>query len=156
DQRPKAIGTWSAVTSVAAGLGPLFGGWVMMHFSWRAVFFFNVPLGVIVAVMATRKVPDTRDPAAGERLDWGGASIVTLALGAIVWALLEAPRMGGLSAPGSFVPLLAGVALLVAFVVFEGRTPRPMVPLSLFRSRAFAGANLLTLLLYAALGAGLF
>src|SRR6185436_17113479 len=119
-------------------------------------FFLNVPLGAIVAVMATRMVPDTRDPGAGKRVDWTGALMVTLALGAIVWALLEAPRMGGLSAPGSLVPLLLGVALLVAFVVFEGRTPRPMVPLSLFRSPTFAGANLLTLLLYAALGAGLF
>jgi EmrB/QacA subfamily drug resistance transporter len=153
--RPVAIGTWSAATSIAAAVGPLLGGWMVTHYSWRLVFFINVPLGAVVSVAATRKVPETRDPEAAG-IDWAGAVLVTVALGAIVWALLEAPRLGGLSSPAALVPLLLGVMILGVFVTVEARSRRPMVPLSLFRSRTFAGANLLTLLLYAALGASFF
>jgi EmrB/QacA subfamily drug resistance transporter len=156
DRRAAAIGTWSAATSVASAIGPLLGGWTVTHASWRVVFFFNLPLGAAVAAIATLKVPDTRDPDATGRLDWPGAVLVTLALGTIVWSLLEAPRLGGITSPAALVPLLTGIGLLGAFVAFEARARRPMVPLGLFRSRIFAGANLLTLLLYAALGAGFF
>lgn len=156
ETRPAAIGTWSAATSIAAAAGPLFGGWMVTHYSWRLVFFINVPLGAIVTVVATRKVPETRDTEAAPGIDWAGAVLVTVALGAIVWALLEAPTLGGVSSPMALIPLLLGVATLGVFVAVEARSRHPMVPLSLFRSPTFAGANLLTLLLYAALGACFF
>jgi EmrB/QacA subfamily drug resistance transporter len=156
DARPAAIGTWSAATSIAAAVGPLLGGWAVVHTSWRVIFFFNVPLGGAVALIATRKVEETRDSEAGKRIDLAGASLAILSLGAIVWALLEAPNLGGISSPRVLVPLGSGAALLALFVFVEGRSRDPMVPLGLFRSRAFAATNLVTLFLYAALGACLF
>jgi EmrB/QacA subfamily drug resistance transporter len=156
ETRPAAIGSWSATTSIAAAAGPLLGGWAVAHLSWRVVFFINVPLGAVAVVMASLKVRETRDADAPQHTDLLGASIVTAGLGAIVWALLEAPSAGGLSSPRALVPLFAGVALLVVFVLVEARMRAPMVPLELFRSRAFAATNLVTLFLYAALGACLF
>jgi EmrB/QacA subfamily drug resistance transporter len=155
-ERPGAIGTWSAATSIAAALGPLAGGWAVVHTSWRVIFFFNLPLGAAVALLATRKVDETRDPHAAQKTDIAGAALATVALASIVWALLEGPKLGGLGTPAALGPLLGGVALLGAFVLVESRIAEPMVPLSLFRSRTFAGANLVTLLLYAALGAWMF
>ncbi|HEX4337446.1 MAG TPA: MFS transporter [Polyangiaceae bacterium] len=151
--RGAAIGTWSAATSIAGAIGPLLGGWVVERLSWRVVFFFNVPVGAVVALLATRRVAETRDSDAGKRTDVLGASLATVALGAIVWALLEAPSFGGIASVRALVPLLSGVLLLAVFVVVEARVKAPMVPLELFRSRAFTGTNLVTLFLYAALGA---
>jgi EmrB/QacA subfamily drug resistance transporter len=154
--RGAAIGTWSAATGIAAAIGPVLGGWVIAQGSWRWLFFFNLPVGVGTAWFAMARVADTRDEQAARRIDVVGALLVTAGLGAIVWALLEAPNAGGLESPPIVTALVVGVALLAAFVVVEARVNEPMVPLGLFRSRAFAGANVVTALLYAALGACLF
>jgi EmrB/QacA subfamily drug resistance transporter len=154
--RGAAIGTWSATTAMAAAVGPILGGWVITYASWRWLFFFNVPLGAATATLATRRVAETRDPHAASHIDVIGALLATVGLGALVWALLEAPNAGGLASVQTLVPLVGGAATLVAFVVFEGRAREPMVPLGLFRSRVFAAANVVTALLYGALGACLF
>jgi EmrB/QacA subfamily drug resistance transporter len=153
--RGAAIGTWSATTGIAAAIGPILGGWVIAHASWRWLFFFNVPAAVATLLVAKR-VAESRDEQASARIDLGGALLATLGLGCVVWALLEAPNVGGIGSPASLAPLVAGMGILVAFVVVEARVRQPMVPLGLFRSRAFAGASLVTALLYAALGACLF
>jgi EmrB/QacA subfamily drug resistance transporter len=154
--RGAAIGTWSAATGIAGAVGPIVGGWVVAYASWRWLFFFNVPIGVVTVLVASRMVSESRDEHAGPRLDVPGALLATLGLGAVVWALLEAPNAGGLASPRTLAPLLGGIATLVAFGVVEARVRDPMIPLGLFRSRTFAGANLVTALLYAALGACLF
>ena len=156
DARGKAIGTWSAATAITMALGPVLGGWLIDHASWRAAFFINVPLAVTVLALALRHVPESRNPQAqGRALDWPGGSLVTLGLGGVVYALIEAPARGWADARIA-TALVLGVVALAAFIVVEIRHPAPMIPLQLFRSRAFTGANLLTLLLYAALGGGLF
>ncbi len=154
--RGAAIGTWSAATGIAAAVGPILGGYFVAHASWRWLFFFNVPLGIATALLASRRVPDTRDEEATPHIDVAGALLATAGLGAVVWALLEAPSTGGIESTRTLVPLLGGMATLVAFVVVEARVSEPMVSLALFRSHAFAAANLVTALLYAALGACLF
>jgi len=154
--RGAAIGTWSAATSIAAAIGPVLGGWVVAHASWRWLFFFNVPLGAAVAILATRRVEDTRDEQAVGAIDVAGALLAIAGLGAIVWALLEAPSAGGIGSPRTLALLAGGIATMGLFIVAERRTRTPMVPLSLFASRTFAGTNLVTLFLYAALGACLF
>jgi len=153
--RGKAIGTWSGATAITAALGPVLGGWMIDHLSWRAVFFINVPLAAVVLGLALWRVPESRNRGAQGRLDWPGALLVTLGLAGIVYALIEAPARGWGSAPiqASFC---FGAVALAAFVATEAYRPSPMIPLSLFASRAFSGANLLTFLLYAALGGGLF
>ncbi len=153
--RGKAIATWSAATALTTALGPVVGGWLIDHASWRAAFFINVPLAAIVLFLTPRHVPESRNDRAQGRLDWLGALLVTLGLGAIVYGFIEAPSLGW-SGASVLIALVTGVAALAAFVVVEMRHPSPTVPLHLFRSRAFSGANLLTLLLYAALGGSLF
>jgi EmrB/QacA subfamily drug resistance transporter len=154
--RGKAIGTWSAATAITTALGPVLGGWLIDHASWRAAFFINVPLAAAVLALTLRHVPESRNATAqGGRLDWPGASLVTLGLGALVFALIEASATGWANARIA-VALVLGVLLLAVFIVVERRHPAPMIPLQLFRSCAFTGANLLTLLLYAALGGSLF
>ena len=156
DARGKAIGTWSAATAITMALGPVLGGWLIDHASWRAAFFINVPLAVAVLALTLRHVPESRDTQTqGRALDWPGGSLVTLGLGGVVYALIEAPARGWADARIA-TALVLGVVALAAFIVVEIRHPAPMIPLQLFRSRAFTGANLLTLLLYAALGGGLF
>jgi EmrB/QacA subfamily drug resistance transporter len=154
--RGAAIGTWSAATGIAAAIGPVLGGVVIAHASWRWLFLFNLPVGVGTAWLATARVVDTRDEQAARHVDVAGALLATAGLGAIVWALLEAPSAGGMASARTVAALLGGLGLLVAFVAVEARVSEPMVPLGLFRSRAFAGANVVTALLYAALGACLF
>jgi EmrB/QacA subfamily drug resistance transporter len=154
-RRGRAIGTWSATSAITAALGPVLGGWVVAHGSWRWLFLFNLPLSIVVAT-AARRVAETRDEAAPARIDVAGASLVVAGLGAIVFALLEAPSSGGLGTPRFLGLLVAGIAALIAFVLVEARVQHPMVPLALFRERTFAGTNLLTFLLYASLGGVLF
>jgi EmrB/QacA subfamily drug resistance transporter len=154
DARGRAFGIWSTVTSVMTAGGPVAGGLVVAHASWRWVFFFNVPLAVATVVLAHGGVEDTRDQETVQRMDWLGATLVTAGLGAIVFALLDSGATAG--ARGEALLLAGGAGALVAFGFVESRDPAAMVPLSLFRSRDFAGTNLLTLLLYAALGGGLY
>jgi EmrB/QacA subfamily drug resistance transporter len=154
--RGAAIGTWSAWSAITAAVGPVVGGWVVAHGSWRWLFFFNVPIAVVVVALANRHVAETRDSQAEQHMDWVGAALVTVGLGAVVFALVDADRQGGIGSPRVEGLLTLGAAVLTTFVFFEARAPAPMVPLALFRSRTFAGTNLLTLFLYAALGGALF
>ena len=154
EDRGAAIGVWSAGSAVMSAVGPVAGGWVVAHGSWRWLFFFNVPVAAATLLFGRALVLETRDASVRGRLDWPGATLATLGLGLIVYALL-----GSEDADGNrrMVPLLCvGALALVAFLVVEARGATPMVPLSLFRHGTFAGANLLTFLLYAALGGALF
>lgn len=154
EERGRAIGIWSMLTAVASAIGPIGGGAVVAHASWRWVFFFNVPLAACVLALARRGVRETRDESASAHMDWAGAVLVTLALGAMTYALIDGGS--GLGSAGEWGLLAAGVVLLGVFVLHEARTREPMVSLSLFRNRTFAATNILTLLVYGALGAALF
>ncbi|HSL01590.1 MAG TPA: MFS transporter [Rubrobacteraceae bacterium] len=148
-RRGKAIGTWTSLTSVTLILGPVLGGYLAENVSWRGVFFINVPLAIVALIIARSHVPESRDPEA-RRLDLLGAALATVGLGGVAFGLLESSR-GGLQDPLVIGGLVGGVLALVAFLVVESRGRAPMMPLSLFRSRNFAGANAFTLLLYFAL-----
>jgi EmrB/QacA subfamily drug resistance transporter len=155
EERGRAIGTWSAWSAITAAAGPVAGGWVATHASWRWLFLFNLPVAAAVVVLATRRLAESRDPEGPKRLDFAGAALATLGLGLVVYALIDAGPTG-LGSPRVVGLIALGVALLATFAVVEARMAAPMVPLRLFRSRAFTGANLLTLCLYAALGGALF
>jgi len=154
-RRGRAIGTWSGFGSITAAVGPLVGGWLIDHASWRWVFVLNLPLAAAVMLIALRWVPESRDPEASGRLDWLGAGLATLGLGGVTYGLIESSRLGWTHA-AVLGALGIGVVLLAGFLIVERRTSQPMMPLSLFRSRTFTGANLLTFWLYAALGGMLF
>ena len=154
ERRGKAIGTWAALTGVSMVLGPILGGYMAESLSWRGVFFINVPLAVAVLVIAYRRVPESRDPGA-RRLDLPGAALAAAGLGALVLGLLESSK-AGLWNPLVVGSLVLGGVLLATFLVVEGRVREPMVPLELFRSSNFAGANVFTLFFYFALGGTLF
>jgi EmrB/QacA subfamily drug resistance transporter len=148
--RGRAIGTWSGFSAITSGLGPVAGGWLIEHVSWRAAFFFNLPVAALVILLSLRFMNESRDDTRTSAIDWAGAVLGVLGLGAVVFGLLEWPRVDANSSVVS-ASLAVGVLSLIAFVVVEGRVAAPMVPLRLFRSRVFALTNLLTLLLYGAL-----
>jgi EmrB/QacA subfamily drug resistance transporter len=152
ERRGKAIGTWSALTSLAIIGGPILGGALVQAISWRAVFFINVPLAAVVLWIVFARMPAIAAEATGS-IDWLGTLLITAALGGITWSLIEAPEHHGTYVLG--VAIVA-VVFLAAFVVVERRAGEPLVPLHLFGSRAFTGANVLTLLLYAALSGAMF
>jgi len=156
-ERGKAFGTWSAFSALTMALGPVLGGWLIdeTSASWRWAFFINVPLAVIVLAIVFWYVPESRDEEAPAALDWWGTGLVTVGLGGIVYGLIESANLG-LSHPLVVGALIVGGLALAAFVVVEARGKAPMMPLNLFRSSTFSGANLLTLLLYGALGGALF
>jgi len=147
--RARAIGAWSGLGGVATALGPLLGGWLVQDVSWRAIFLINIPIGLLVIVLAGRHVPETRDPMAHGRLDFLGATLAALGLAGTTFALIEGPD--GMSAQIA-IAAIGGVAALVAFIMVERRSPNPMMPLDIFRSRQFSAANLVTFVVYAALG----
>ena len=155
EERGRAIGTWSGFTAITSAIGPVLGGWMVENLSWRSVFLMNVPLAAVVLLVTLRYVPESRDDEAAGRLDWIGAGIVTIFLGALIYGLTEA-AVSGFSNPLVLVLLATSAITAVAFVVVERRVANPMVPLVLFRSRTFSGTNLLTLFLYAALGGALY
>lgn len=155
DERGRAIGTWSGATAMTTALGPVIGGWLIEHVSWRAVFFLNVPLALVVLALAYLFVPESRDEEETGKIDLLGAALATLGLGAIVFGLIEWSRVG-LRNTVVLLTLTTGLLILVTFVLVEARRRHPMLPLSLFRSRNFTGTNLLTLFLYAALSGTLF
>jgi EmrB/QacA subfamily drug resistance transporter len=156
EDRGRAIGTWSGFTAISAGIGPVLGGWLVEHSSWRWIFFINLPLAAVVLAITWWRVPESRDESAGERVDILGAATATLGLGGVVYGLIESGARG-FKDPRVIVSLAAGVVLLVLFVIVERRRgQRAMMPLALFRSPTFAGANLLTLFLYGALGGLMF
>ena len=146
EERGRAIGTWSGFTSITAAIGPVLGGWFVQYGSWRWVFFINVPLGLAVVWLALWKVPESRAGDRSQQFDWVGGLLAALGFGGIVFALIESVPLAG---------IMGGIAL-IALLYWEARSSSPMVPLRLFRSRNFSGANLLTLFLYAALSGVLF
>jgi EmrB/QacA subfamily drug resistance transporter len=154
-ERGRAIGTWSGFSAMTTAIGPVMGGWLIEHASWRAVFFLNVPLAAIVLLLSIRFMKESRDPSRTAGIDWGGTSLAVLGLAGMVFGLLEWPPLGA-GHPLVVSALAVGGVSLAAFAIVERRVPNPMMPLDLFRSRAFTLANLLTLLLYAALSMILF
>ncbi len=154
-ERGRAIGAWSGFSGITAALGPVLGGYLVDHFSWAWAFLINVPLAMAVMAITWRHVPESHNPQAPPQLDVRGALLITLGLGGVVYAFIEAPTQHW-RAPAVLLALVGGAAALVGFIVTEWRHAAPMLPLALFRNRNFAGANLLTLWLYAALGGGLF
>jgi EmrB/QacA subfamily drug resistance transporter len=154
DRRGQAIGTLSGFSGITAALGPVVGGYLVENVTWRAAFLINVPLALAVLFIVSRHVPESRDPDA-RRLDIPGAILATFGLGGVVFGLIDA-QSSGFGDPLVLVALALGSLALVAFVIVERRSHEPMMPLSLFRSRNFSGANLLTLLLYAGLGGALY
>ncbi len=155
EQRGRAIGTWSGLTAITTALGPVMGGWLVEHISWRAIFFINVPLALTVLFILFKRVPESRNEESAVTLDWWGASFVTVGLAGIVYGLIESANQG-FGSPLVSGALVVGAVLLTLFIIVEARGAAPMVPLTLFRSRTFSGANMLTLLLYAALSGALF
>ncbi|OZC54968.1 MFS transporter [Rhodococcus sp. RS1C4] len=142
DDRGAAIGVWSGLGGVASAVGPLLGGWLVDVAGWRSVFLLNIPLAVAVVLVAVKHVPESRDPHAEGKLDLPGAGVVALALGLLTYGFIDA----------SWWVVAAGVLAVGAFVVVELRTSNPLIPPSLFASRVFLAANLVTFAVYAALG----
>jgi EmrB/QacA subfamily drug resistance transporter len=148
--RGTAIGTWSGFTAITAAIGPVLGGWLVEHASWRWVFFINLPLAAAVVAISFWQVPETRNPDAG-RVDWPGAILATFGLGGLVAGFIESVNLGWRD-PRVLVSLTIGLACLIAFARIETHVNSPMLSLTLFQSRSFSGANLFTLFLYAAMG----
>jgi EmrB/QacA subfamily drug resistance transporter len=148
--RARAIGAWSGLGSIAAAVGPFVGGTLVEYADWRWIFLVNLPLAATTVLVARRWVPESRDPGPPPRFDPAGATLTALALGGTTYALIE---WGGPLAPTA---ALVALAAAVLFVVVEGRSSHPMLPLGIFADRTFAAANSMTLLVYAALGAVLF
>jgi EmrB/QacA subfamily drug resistance transporter len=139
--RGRAIGTWSGFTSITAAIGPVLGGWFIEHGSWRWVFFINLPVGLLVLLLTLWKVPERLAAHQSRRFDWAGGLLAVLGFGGIVFALIDSKPAAG----------AAGAIFLIALLYWEARASTPMLPLDLFRSRNFTGANLLTLFLYSGL-----
>jgi EmrB/QacA subfamily drug resistance transporter len=148
--RGQAIGTWSGFTAITMAVGPVLGGWLVEHASWRWVFFINVPLAAAVIAISVWRIPETSSTTS-RRVDWLGALLATLGLGGIIFGFIESTALGW-GNPLVFGSLIAGLVCLIGFSVVEVHTPFPMVPFVLFRNSSFSGANLLTLFLYAAIG----
>jgi len=148
--RGKAIGTWAGFTTMTTAFGPVLGGWLIEHASWHWIFFINIPIAALVVVISLWSVPESRSSDPG-RVDWLGATLATFGLAALVYGFLESATLGWTN-PRVFGSLPVGLGSLVLFVIVERAVRIPMVPLELFRSKSFSGANLLTLFLYAAVG----
>ena len=145
DDRGRAIGAWSGLAAVAGAVGPLLGGWLVDAGSWRLIFFLNVPVAAVAVFIALRHVPETRDDEAGP-LDVTGAVLVSAGIALVAYGLIEGSGAAG----------VAGAATLAAFVAVERRSEHPMLPLSLFASPQFSGANLTTVAVYGAMSAAMF
>jgi EmrB/QacA subfamily drug resistance transporter len=151
EDRSRAIGAWSGLTGVASAVGPFLGGWLVDAGSWRAIFLINIPLAVVVLLVSARHVPETRDPELAGPLDLPGAALVALSLGGLSWGLIAAGD-DGFTSPSVIAALVFGVACAVILVIVERRRPAPMVPPELFASSQFRAANLVTVVVYGALG----
>jgi EmrB/QacA subfamily drug resistance transporter len=140
-ERGRAIGTWSGFSAITTAIGPVAGGWFVQHASWRWVFFINVPIALVILVVVLWRIPEIGIKGEGKPLDWTGALMATIGLGCVVYAFVESrPAVGAV-----------GVTALIVFILVEWRSETPMLPLALFRSSTFSGANLLTFFLYGAL-----
>lgn len=154
DERPAAIGTWTAGTSAAIAIGPPIGGLLVDALSWRAIFALNVPLVLVCLWLIIRAVPLCPGDRA-HRVDAPGAVLCALGLAGPVYALIQQPTLGW-SDPQVWMPLLAGIGAFGAFIAYERRAADPMLPLAIFRSRNFAVGNVVTFVVYAGLGAATF
>jgi EmrB/QacA subfamily drug resistance transporter len=161
EDRARAVGSWSGLGGVAGAVGPFLGGWIIQSAGWRWVFLINLPVAAVVVAVTIRHVPETSDPAAHGRFDVGGAVLAAAALGGITYALIQASGQGGFGG-GVLAAAFAGLAAGAAFVLLErarGRAPQrvpPMLPLDVFASRQFSAVNVVTFLVYGALGGMLF
>ncbi len=142
--RGRAIGTWAGLSGVAGAVGPLLGGWLVDQIGWRAIFWINVPLVVITLAISMRHVPETKGDQA--RIDFGGAGLTVVSLAFLTYGLVVEEWM----------PTVAGLVLLVAFVLHQRRTPHALVPLELFADRVFTALNVCTFAIYGALSGGMF
>jgi EmrB/QacA subfamily drug resistance transporter len=152
--RGKAIGLWSSFTAITAAAGPVLGGLIVEHASWRWIFFINIPLALVASVVTIRCIAESRDHERVHHVDWLGGALATAGLGAIVYALIAVSGTGW-DAVDIWL-LVAGVAILCIFVFVEARAPSPMMPLQLFANRDFSAINVMTLFQYAALGGAIF
>lgn len=149
EDRGRAIGAWSGLGGVATAIGPFVGGWLVSAVSWRLIFLLNLPLAAAV-LLASREVPETSDATADRHLDILGAGLVVVGLAGVTYGLITAPEPG--KAAVAWVSAVIGVVGLVCFVVVERRSRHPMLPPTIFSSRQFTAANLVTFVVYAALG----
>ncbi|BDD81805.1 MFS transporter [Tsukamurella pulmonis] len=154
EDRGRAIGLWAGLSGVSSALGPFVGGWLVDVASWRWVFLINVPLAAVALLLTVRHVPRIRDARERGPLDVAGAGAVTVGLGGVTFALIEAPVQGW--TPVVVAALVVGVLGIAAFPVIEHRAADPLVPLRLFRSPQFTGTNVVTLAVYTGLGGALF
>ncbi|MGH7482119.1 MAG: MFS transporter, partial [Longimicrobiales bacterium] len=152
EERGEAIGKWAAWSAVSTAGGPLLGGALIDYASWRWIFASVAPIALVAAWIAWRRIPDVQRRDGAASVDVAGALLVTGGLGATVWMLIAGPELG-FASPGILAAGLGGLTLLVGFVLFEKRARSPLLPLGMFRSRQFSGANVTTVLIYAALGA---
>jgi EmrB/QacA subfamily drug resistance transporter len=150
EDRGRAIGAWSGLGGIATAFGPFLGGYLIDSVSWRWVFVINLPIAAVAFWTARVHVPESRDEHAGARLDVAGSALLTVGLAGVVYALIEGPGNGW--KPLSVGLGVFGVFALVAFLMVEARKQNPMIPLSIFRSQQFSGANAVTFAVYAALG----
>jgi len=148
--RGRAIGTWSGFTAITAAAGPVLGGWLIEHASWRWAFFINIPIAAAVIAISLWRIPESRNASAGF-VDWVGTLLATVGLGGVVYGFIESVSLGW-GHRLVFGSLIAGFVSLIAFAFVEAKVRFPMVPPALFQSRSFSGANLVTLFLYSALG----
>jgi len=155
EDRSKAIGAWTGFAGVGTAIGPFLGGWLIAAVSWRLIFIINLPVAAVVLVVGMRHVPESRDPADSGKLDVGGAALVTFGLIGLTYGLIEGPASGW-GKPFTLIALALGVALLAGFVVRERRARAPLLRLSMFASAEFSAANVVTFVVYGALGGALF
>ncbi len=155
EDRSRAIGAWTGLGGVATAAGPLIGGYLLAVASWRWVFYINVPVAVFVLVLTARHVPESSDPTSSRHIDTVGAGLAVLFLAGVTYGLIEGPTRGW-GSPIVVVALVVAACSAIGFFVVEHRSPDPMLPLDLFRSRQFSGANAVTFVVYGALGGALF
>lgn len=155
ERRGRAIGTWSAATTIVTVVGPVLGGVLSSAGLWRGVFLINIPLGIAALIPLFLRVPESRNDQGDGRIDFPGAALLIVALTGLTYGFISAPD-DGFGDPRVITALAVGVAALAGFIVVEARSSHPMIPLVLFTSRTFSGTNLLTLTLYGALSVGMF
>jgi EmrB/QacA subfamily drug resistance transporter len=155
DDRSKAIGAWAGLSGVATAVGPFVGGWLISAVSWRLIFFINLPVALVVLLVSARHVPESRGDTTTGSLDIPGAVLFSLGLAGVAYGLTEGSG-NGWSSPTALVALFAGIGLLIAFCIVELVSSSPLLPLRIFRSSQFSGANAVTFIVYGGLGGALF
>lgn len=154
-ERGRAIGTWAGASALTTALGPVIGGWLVDTWSWRIIFLINVPIAMLAVSLAIRHVPESRVESREVAVDWIGGALAVVGLGTLAYGLTLASEIGWLR-PAVLGSLGLAIVALSLFLWREAHARAPMMPLELFRSRSFSGANTITLLLYFALGGGMF